>query len=47
MALDEPNVGDYDLALLNLTEKRPMFTVAEDPADWVNRWRKVLQEDSV
>jgi hypothetical protein len=45
MALDEPNVGDYDLALLNLTAKRPVFTMAEDPAGWVNRWRKVLQED--
>ena len=47
MALDEAHVGDYDLALLNLTEKRPVFTVAEDPAGWVNRWRKVLQEDPV
>lgn len=46
MALDEPNVGNCDLALLNLTNKgNPVFTLAPDAAEWVNRWRKVLQED--
>jgi hypothetical protein len=46
VALDEDHVSDYDLALLNLDNKgRPHFTVAEDPATWINRWREVLAED--
>lgn len=45
-ALDETHIGDYDLALLNLTSKgRAVFTVADNPSEWVNRWRQVLQED--
>jgi hypothetical protein len=46
MALDEPNLERYDLALLNLTSKgRARITFADHPGEWVNRWRRVLEED--
>jgi hypothetical protein len=46
VALDDANVGNYDLALLNLNNKgKPKLTLADDPASWVNRWRQVLEED--
>jgi hypothetical protein len=46
MALDEDHVGDYDLALLNLNGRgQPRLTVDPDPASWINKWRKILQED--
>lgn len=46
VALDDANVSNYDLALLNLNNKgKPKLTLADDPASWVNRWRKVLEED--
>jgi hypothetical protein len=46
MALDEPGLERYDLALLNLTSKgKARITFAYNPAEWVNRWRKVLEED--
>jgi hypothetical protein len=46
MALDEDHVADYDLALLNLDKDgRPHFTVENDPATWVARWREVLSND--
>ena len=47
MALDEAHVGDYDLALVNLDNHgKPHYTEAPDPATWVDRWRKILQEDA-
>lgn len=46
IAMDEGNVGDYDLALLNLDGKgRPHFTEAKDPGSWIARWRQILVED--
>lgn len=48
MALDEDHIDDYELALLNLRDNgRASFTVAADPSGWVNRWRKVLEEDPI
>ena len=47
VALDETHVEDYDLALLNLDNKgHPHFTCADNPGDWVNRWREVLRNDA-
>ena len=47
MALDEPHVEDYDLALLNLDNKgRPHLTVENDTGAWVNKWRQVLEDDA-
>jgi hypothetical protein len=46
MALDEDHVEQYDLALLNLDKYgAPHFTVENDPGTWVEKWRKVLEED--
>jgi hypothetical protein len=46
MALDEAHVGDYDLALLNLDKQgKPHFTVENDAATWINKWREVLEAD--
>jgi hypothetical protein len=48
VALDEDHVADYDLALLNLDNKgRAHFTVADDSATWINRWREVLADDAL
>jgi hypothetical protein len=46
VALDDANVGDYDLALLNLDKNgKPHLTVADDPGSWINEWRKTLEGD--
>jgi hypothetical protein len=46
MALDEAHVGDYDLAFLNLDKQgKPHFTVENDAATWINKWREVLEAD--